>query len=181
MLITPASADDTALNEPLEAATGNKFPLAKASELLPGRPAVNCIWRWCRRGVLGRNGVRVRLQHIRIGGKIFTSCEWIADFTRQLAESDAAYFDAKSRRQLRQRLGACLVVGGCVRSGLQGRGRRLGSLGHDGLRQGLRPGARRAVPVWNESRGHGVSSGLRGCNGATSHCDSCIASVRPCR
>ncbi len=69
--------------------------LSEAAAYLPGRPSVNCIWRWCRRGVLGRNGVRVRLQHIRIGGKIFTSREWIADFTRQLAESDAAYFDAK--------------------------------------------------------------------------------------
>lgn len=69
--------------------------LIDAAAHLPGRPSVNCIWRWCRRGVLGRNGVRIRLQHIRIGGKIFTSREWIADFARQLAESDAAHFDAK--------------------------------------------------------------------------------------
>lgn len=95
-MLTHATAQDADLKKPLDSATDNQFPLARASELLPGRPSVNCIWRWCRRGLLGRNGVRIRLQHVRVGGKIFTSREWITDFTRQLAESDAAYFDAKA-------------------------------------------------------------------------------------
>jgi hypothetical protein len=36
--------------------------------------------------------VRVRLEHVRVGGKIFTSAEALQNFFRSLAEADAAYF-----------------------------------------------------------------------------------------
>lgn len=67
--------------------------LTEAAKLAPGRPSTNCLWRWCRRGVLSRCGERVRLQHMRIGGKIFTTAAWVEEFGRRLAEADAAYFD----------------------------------------------------------------------------------------
>lgn len=69
--------------------------LSQAAKIAPGRPSTNCMWRWCRRGVLSRSGHRVRLRHMRIGGKIFVAPAWIDDFGRALAEADAAYFDAK--------------------------------------------------------------------------------------
>jgi len=50
-----------------------------------GRPSANCIWRWCRKGVLSRAGKRVRLRHVRIGGKIFTEAEWLNEFGQSLA------------------------------------------------------------------------------------------------
>jgi hypothetical protein len=43
--------------------------------------------------VLARNGERVRLQHIRLGGRIFTTRAWLEAFGQQLADADARYFD----------------------------------------------------------------------------------------
>jgi hypothetical protein len=76
--------------------------LGQATHLAPGRPSTNCMWRWCRRGVLSRNGERVRLQHVRAGGKIFTTPDWVREFTRHLAAADTAYFDAKAEASKRQ-------------------------------------------------------------------------------
>lgn len=70
-----------------------QISLTEAAKIAPGRPSTNCIWRWCRRGVLSRGGERVRLQHLRIGGKIFTTARWMEEFGRKLAEADARYFD----------------------------------------------------------------------------------------
>jgi len=66
--------------------------LTDAAKLAPGRPSTNCIWRWCRRGVLSRGGHRVRLHHVRIGGKIFTTADWLDEFGRSLAAADVEYF-----------------------------------------------------------------------------------------
>jgi hypothetical protein len=66
--------------------------LTEAAKLAPGRPSVNCIWRWARKGVLARDGRRVRLEHVRIGGKLYTSAQWMAQFGQALAEADASYF-----------------------------------------------------------------------------------------
>src|SRR5690242_16095034 len=68
--------------------------ITEAAQRSPGRPSTNCIWRWCRKGVLSRNGQRVRLQHLRIGGKIFTRQQWLDEFGAQVAAADAEYFDA---------------------------------------------------------------------------------------
>ena len=67
--------------------------LSQAARVAPGSPAPNCVWRWCRRGVIARSGRRVRLEHVRVGGKLFTSAEWLDSFGRLLAEADADYFD----------------------------------------------------------------------------------------
>jgi len=39
-------------------------------------------------------GERIHLQHIRVGGKLYTSPRWIEEFGERLAEADAAYFKA---------------------------------------------------------------------------------------
>jgi len=66
--------------------------LGEAAKHSPGRPSANCVWRWCRKGVRARCGQRVRLRHVRVGGKIFTSARWVDEFGQQVAEADAAYF-----------------------------------------------------------------------------------------
>ena len=66
--------------------------LGEACKIAPGRPSTNCVWRWCRRGVLSRTGDRVYLQHVRVGGKIFTTARWLDEFGNHLAEADAAHF-----------------------------------------------------------------------------------------
>jgi hypothetical protein len=74
----------------------NHITLTEATKVTPGRPSTNCLWRWCRRGVLSRSGQRVRLEHIRIGGKIFTTSRWVEEFGKALAKADASYFDIQS-------------------------------------------------------------------------------------
>ena len=70
----------------------DRISLTEVAKIAPGRPSANCVWRWCRRGVLARSGERIRLEHIRIGGKIFTTRLWLDDFGRRLAAEDAKYF-----------------------------------------------------------------------------------------
>lgn len=74
-------------------ASNGYLTLTEAAKLAPGRPTANAIWRWCRRGVKSRGGERVRLEHIRAGGQIFTTSAWLEQFGRTLAEADARYFD----------------------------------------------------------------------------------------
>ncbi len=69
--------------------------LTEATKITPGRPSTNCLWRWCRRGVLSRGGERVRLEHRRIGGKIFTASQWLDTFGQKLAEADTQHFDLR--------------------------------------------------------------------------------------
>jgi len=80
-----------ALPEP--AASDEYITLTQAAKLTPGRPSTNCLWRWCRRGVIARNGERIRLEHVRIGGKLFTQRRWLEEFGRRLASADSQYFD----------------------------------------------------------------------------------------
>ncbi len=73
--------------------TSGQITLTQAAKIAPGRPSTNCLWRWCRRGVKARDGQRVRLQHVRIGGKIFVTLAWLEAFGRHLAEADVKSFD----------------------------------------------------------------------------------------
>lgn len=70
-----------------------RLTLSQAARIAPGSPSPNCVWRWCRRGVIARSGERIRLQHVRIGGKLFTTARWLDEFGRRLADADAAYFE----------------------------------------------------------------------------------------
>ncbi len=72
--------------------TQELITLTQAAALAPGRPSVNCIWRWCRKGVLARDRSRVRLRHVRIGGKLYTTARWLGEFGQALATADADYF-----------------------------------------------------------------------------------------
>lgn len=74
--------------------------LTEAAKIAPGRPTPNCLWRWCRKGVLARNGERIFLRHMRVGGKIFTSRSWLNDFGNALAAADARYFDTQVQQPI---------------------------------------------------------------------------------
>lgn len=69
------------------------IPFATATHLVPGRPNISTLWRWARRGVRSRGGSRVRLKHVRLGGRLFTSSAWLGEFGEALAAADAAHFD----------------------------------------------------------------------------------------
>lgn len=73
--------------------TAEYITLTEVANIAPGRPSTNCIWRWCRKGVLSRSGDRIRLQHVRIGGMIYSKSDWLEEFGSRLAEEDAKYFD----------------------------------------------------------------------------------------
>lgn len=81
------------LTENRDSVAGALISITELAKLVPGRPSTNCVWRWCRKGVRSRNGERVRLQHVRIGGKIFSKTDWLNEFGAKLAESDTRYFE----------------------------------------------------------------------------------------
>lgn len=72
--------------------------LSQASRLVPGHPHATSIWRWCRKGILARNGQRVHLEHRRFGGRIFTSAQALERFSERLVDADREHFAARSTR-----------------------------------------------------------------------------------
>lgn len=74
------------------------IPLSAAAKTAPGRPSANAVWRWCRKGVRSRGGEYIRLRHVRLGGRVFTSLAWLAEFGEQLAAADAQHFDQRIER-----------------------------------------------------------------------------------
>ena len=74
--------------------TERHLTLSEAARISPGRPHVNSIWRACRKGIKARNGERVKLEHIRFGGRIYTSAEALARFAKRVADAGGDYVDA---------------------------------------------------------------------------------------
>lgn len=72
---------------------GKYLTLAEAAQHSPGRVSSSAVWRWCRRGVLARNGQRVRLEHVRFGGRLLTTHKWLDEYGHALAAADAQFFD----------------------------------------------------------------------------------------
>jgi hypothetical protein len=63
---------------------------AKRLPMLRGGKSVNpsTVWRWTKRGVRARNGVRVRLESIKIGGTCCVSDEAILRFIHALSADE---------------------------------------------------------------------------------------------
>lgn len=72
---------------------GSHITLAQAANLSPGRPSSCAVWRWCRKGIKARSGGRIRLAHIRAGGRIFTTVADLESFFERVAEADRAHFE----------------------------------------------------------------------------------------
>lgn len=51
-------------------------------------------WRHARRGVRCANGQRVHLKHVRAGGVIYTTAQWVNEFFEAIAAADMQYFAA---------------------------------------------------------------------------------------
>ncbi|MEE9296082.1 MAG: DUF1580 domain-containing protein [Phycisphaerae bacterium] len=64
---------------------GNAIDLNAAAKLLPNRPHISTLWRWCRKGVNG-----IRLDYWRAGRRILTTPEALERFCTRLAEADRA-------------------------------------------------------------------------------------------
>ena len=62
---------------------GSAINLNQAAKLLPNRPHISTLWRWCRKGVNG-----VRLDYWRAGRRILTTPEALEQFCARLAEAD---------------------------------------------------------------------------------------------
>ena len=69
-----------------------RITLGQATRLVEGHPSPSSLWRWCRRGVKARNGERIRMRHVRVGGKLYTQASWVDEFTKRLAEADIKHF-----------------------------------------------------------------------------------------
>ena len=69
-----------------------KVTLAQAAARCPTRPHIASVWRWCRKGVKSAAGGYVRLEHVRIGGRIYTSSEALERFFAAVAAADLEYF-----------------------------------------------------------------------------------------
>lgn len=72
----------------------NLLTLAEAAQKTPGRVSAAAVWRWSRKGIKARSGTIVNLEHIRVGGKLYTSAEALDRFFRATAQADSGYFDA---------------------------------------------------------------------------------------
>ncbi len=73
--------------------------LSAAARSLPRigdkRPHASTIWRWCRIGVKSRSGRRIRLEHVRVGARVFTTADAINGFVAAVAEADRESFDSR--------------------------------------------------------------------------------------
>ena len=66
--------------------------LSDAAYRCPGHVSQSAVWRWARKGLKARSGIRLRLRHVRVGGRLYTTQEDLAAFFADLAEEDAKHF-----------------------------------------------------------------------------------------
>jgi hypothetical protein len=76
----------------IDTATETVLPFSAAARRVPsiraGRPVSPAtLWRWSANGCLARDGQRVKLETIRIGGSTCTSLEALERFFRRLSET----------------------------------------------------------------------------------------------
>ena len=65
--------------------------LAEAAQLLPRTLATCTVWRWCVKGFYIRFVDEIiRLRHVRIGRKMFTTEEWLEQFIDDLSAAREA-------------------------------------------------------------------------------------------
>ena len=61
--------------------------LAEAAKRVPGKPSRQTIWRWARKGLKMHGHPRpIHLRYIRVGGRAYTTREWLSAFFDQVTE-----------------------------------------------------------------------------------------------
>lgn len=76
-------------------ASEEKIHLKRAAKLTPEPVHPSAPWRWMRRGILARNGERIYLEGVRVGGKLMTSKQAMERFFAAVAEADAEHFQSE--------------------------------------------------------------------------------------
>ncbi|HUT58012.1 MAG TPA: DUF1580 domain-containing protein [Phycisphaerae bacterium] len=72
----------------------NYVSLAEAAELLPSRPAVSTVWRWCVKGIhVRRTGQIVKLRCVFVGRKMFTTPDSVEEFIHRLTAARMGRFE----------------------------------------------------------------------------------------
>lgn len=71
--------------------------LSEAAKFYPYPISTNSIWRHCRKGIKSRSGEKIYLDHVRVGGTIFTTEAAIQEFFRAVAQADREYFQNPER------------------------------------------------------------------------------------
>lgn len=68
---------------------------AAAAGRIAGKPrlSIPTAWRWCRIGIKSRAGHRIKLDHIRIGGRVMVPAGALEVFFKAVADADSAHFD----------------------------------------------------------------------------------------
>jgi len=73
--------------------------LAEAAQLLPRPPVSATLWRWCVKGFYIRYVDKIiRLRHVRIGRKMFTTEEWLEQFVDDLSAAREAERKCRTSR-----------------------------------------------------------------------------------
>ena len=80
--------------------------MAQAARIAPNKPSPQTPWRWARQGVKARSGEWVRLRCARVGGRVYTTAEWLHQFFDDLAEADAVGFRQPPPQQAHPRADA---------------------------------------------------------------------------
>lgn len=79
-----------------------------ASRVLPGHPSSAVVWRWCHKGVLGRDGRRICLEHRRKGGKLYTTRAALDAFAKTMSDVDVIqHFTAEPTKPMSKRYHRC--------------------------------------------------------------------------
>ena len=78
----------------------NYISLAEAAELLPTRPAVCTVWRWCVKGLhVRRTDQTVRLRCAFVGRKMFTTPDSVEEFIHRLTAARLGPFEPVLERK----------------------------------------------------------------------------------
>jgi len=81
---------------PIETAVQPEYlTLPQAAKACPSRTHESALYRWIVKGVLSRSGARIKLEHLRVGRKMFTTREWLFTFFRELAAANVAYAEQR--------------------------------------------------------------------------------------
>lgn len=97
-----------------------RVELAEASAWFSNPPPhYSAIWRWAQRGLLARNGERVRLKSVRLGRKLYTTRRWYEEFIERKRAADLEYFQSRDAlehdsRDAERRELAPIGSGGCA-------------------------------------------------------------------
>jgi Protein of unknown function (DUF1580) len=89
-----------------EIQSGDSLSLSKAAKLVPGSSGGHAnpctIFRWAETGCRAADGQRVRLEHVRSGGRIFTSAAAVQRFLMRLTHGTAAPASVRTPKQRQQ-------------------------------------------------------------------------------